>query len=265
MNDDELTTRLEEAGAMGVALDATVRPDPLAQTALAAEAEPADARSSARPIAVPDEVRMLPRITIDLRRAEEIPGAAEGGEADLEVVQVLGQGGMGKVYVAHQHSLARQVALKVPHRGASEAEARALVQEGVIAGQLEHPGIVPVHALGLDVEGRPALVMKLIDGVAWDQLLDDPAHDGWDGWPGSLGDRLSGHLEILARVCDAICPQPRGGPPRSQAPEHPHRSLRRRVRSRLGGRHPQGGRESGRALRDPRLHGAGDGAGSGRG
>lgn len=198
MDDRDITNRLRAAGATELALDVTLRPnqtDPLAATALA---------SDARPISVPGHVRDLPRITIDLRRAEDMPGMVEGAEADLEVVEVLGEGGMGMVYVAHQHSLARQVALKVPHRGSSSAEARALVQEGVIAGQLEHPGIVPVHALGLDGEGRPALVMKLIEGVAWDELLDDPEHPGWEGWPGSPENRRPGHLEVLARVCDAM-------------------------------------------------------------
>jgi len=194
----EVAARLKEAQAAGVGLDVTIRPsrtDQLAATALAKDARP---DASERP-------RALPRITIDRRLAEELPGDAEVvSGADLELVGVLGEGGMGVVYVAEQHSLARQVALKVPRRDATRAEARALVQEGVIAGQLEHPGIVPVHALGLDDEGRPALVMKLIDGVTWSELLEKENHPGWEGWPGTAADRRPGHLEILARVCDAM-------------------------------------------------------------
>lgn len=63
---------------------------------------------------------------------------------------------------------------------------------------------MPVHALGVDEQGRPAMVMKRVDGVAWDALLANPAHAGWEGWPGTPEDRLAGHLEILTQVCNAV-------------------------------------------------------------
>jgi serine/threonine-protein kinase len=81
---------------------------------------------------------------------------------------------------------------------------RALLHEGAITGQLEHPAIVPIHALGVDEGGRPAMVMKRVDGIAWADLLRDPAHPGWEGWQGSPVDRLPGHLEILVQVCNAL-------------------------------------------------------------
>jgi tetratricopeptide (TPR) repeat protein len=63
---------------------------------------------------------------------------------------------------------------------------------------LEHPGIVPVHDLLLDPAGRPMLVMKLVEGRNWLELLA--------GAPGPHKRPLSGeeHLDILLKVCDAV-------------------------------------------------------------
>jgi eukaryotic-like serine/threonine-protein kinase len=152
-----------------------------------------------RPHAQRDTVevqRELPRISVDLRPpgAPVLVGAAA---PDLEVSHLLGQGGMGRVFLARQRSLERDVAIKTGREGASSAELLAILREGVITGRLEHPAIVPVHALGADVDGRPVMVMKRIEGVAWDTLFRDPSHPGWEGWGGDPGDRLAGHLQIL--------------------------------------------------------------------
>lgn len=123
---------------------------------------------------------------------------------DLEVRALIGEGGMGRVLLARQHSLARDVALKTAKPDAGPVVRDAILTEGVITGQLEHPSIVPVHALGVDVNGWPALVMKRIDGVTWDALLADPASPGWEGWDGTPADRLPGHLQLLMSVCNAL-------------------------------------------------------------
>jgi serine/threonine-protein kinase len=143
----------------------------------------------------------LPTISVDLRAAME--GAAPSG-SDLEVLSVLGEGGMGRVLLARQRSLSRDVAVKTALPGASPGTHAALLAEGSIAGSLEHPAIVPVHALGLDAGGLPVLVMKRVEGVTWDGLLADPAHPGWEGWDGDAKDRLPGHLQILLAVCHAL-------------------------------------------------------------
>src|SRR6185295_6663298 len=97
---------------------------------------------------------------------------------------------MGRVLLARQHSLAREVAVKTARDDTNLSAREAILWEGAISGQLEHPSIVPVHALGLDAAGRPALVMKRIEGVSWDALIADPAHPGWEGWEGTHKDRL---------------------------------------------------------------------------
>jgi serine/threonine-protein kinase len=149
----------------------------------------------------------LPRISVDLRGsgAEEDGGAAPQPalRPDLEVLEVLGEGGMGRVFRARQRSLDREVAIKTLRDRAPARYRDALLAEGAITGYLEHPSIIPVHALGVHDDGRPVLVMKRVDGVSWHALLQDPAHPAWEGWGGDPADRLEGHLEILMQVCNA--------------------------------------------------------------
>jgi hypothetical protein len=85
-------------------------------------------------------------------------------EAELELASLLGQGGMGAVWVAFQRSLEREVAVKVPRIGGDPLTTNALLKEARVAGNLEHPHIVPIHVLGVDSDGCPVLVMKRIEG-----------------------------------------------------------------------------------------------------
>jgi eukaryotic-like serine/threonine-protein kinase len=167
---------------------------------------PADATIRANaPSEGPPGPGHLPRLSLDLRGSLAPPGAAPAApEADLELCGILGEGGMGRVFLAKQHSIGREVAVKTVRDDAPPEVRRAILYEGAITGRLEHPAIVPVHALGVDQAGRPAMVMKRIEGVAWNRLLEDPAHPGWEGWQGSPADRLPGHVEILVQVCNAV-------------------------------------------------------------
>jgi serine/threonine-protein kinase len=135
-----------------------------------------------------------------------IPLCDEGAPADTEYVVggVLGEGGMGRVLLVRQRSLGREVAVKVAREEAASASAEALVAEARITGALEHPNIVPVHALGRDADGRPVLVMKRVDGVAWSELLRDAAHPAWRRILGVNDDRSVANLEVLMKVCDAV-------------------------------------------------------------
>lgn len=129
-------------------------------------------------------------------------GAAE--VTDFEVMGVLGEGGMGRVLLARQKSLQRDVALKVLKADANNREViDTLLAEAVITGSIEHPSIVPVHALGRDRDNLPVLVMKRIDGVSWRRLFENPAHSLWPSICVDLRDRLDAHLEILMAVCNA--------------------------------------------------------------
>jgi len=153
--------------------------------------------------------RELPKISVELRGTLSGPAderdtvTGPKGERDLEVIRTLGEGGMGRVFLARQHSLDREVAIKTVRDTASDKERDALLTEGAVVGHLEHPGVVPVHALGVDVDGRPVLVMKRVEGAPWSELLADPDHPAWQYLGGDPGDRQDGHLAILMQVCNA--------------------------------------------------------------
>jgi eukaryotic-like serine/threonine-protein kinase len=148
-------------------------------------------------IAPPELAETLAALT----EAPPSPARREEEPPDLELLGLLGEGGMGRVALARQRSLDREVAVKSVrpdrlHPGTVEA----LLREARIAGSLEHPNIVPVHAL-LGDPGNPLLVMKRVEGVSWRELIAAPEHPAWSGFP---GDRLSRHLEILRQVCNAV-------------------------------------------------------------
>jgi len=179
--------------AVALRTDVTLRPDSGADVTRAPQLA-----AWTRP-----DPRDLPRLALSFTTTDAPAKAlTASGRADLEVHALLGEGGMGKVHAAHQRSLDRDVAIKMVKAGATlESAVAALLREAVVTGRLEHPGIVPVHALGLDERGAPVLVMKRVEGVEWRALLDDPNHPGWAT---RGGDRLVAHVEILMQVCQAV-------------------------------------------------------------
>src|SRR5260370_12589492 len=67
----------------------------------------------------------------------------------------LGQGGFGRVYLAHDNDLDRPVAIKVPNpeRIAHSEDAEAYLNEARILARLDHPNIVPVFDVGHTEDG----------------------------------------------------------------------------------------------------------------
>ncbi len=116
----------------------------------------------------------------------------------LEMGGVLGRGGMATVFEARQVALGRSVAVKVPNGELASPRISAMLAEAVVTGQLEHPGIVPVHTLEIDDDGRPRLVLKRIEGQSWADLLSrqNPAQ--------RTDAELAEHLRILLRVSEAL-------------------------------------------------------------
>ena len=83
------------------------------------------------------------------------------------------KGGMGMVHIATDQFLKREVALKelFKESTADESIVHRFIVEAEITAQLEHPGIVPVHALGLDLHGHPYYTMKLIRGQTFQEAI----------------------------------------------------------------------------------------------
>jgi serine/threonine-protein kinase len=92
--------------------------------------------------------------------------------AGCRIESMLGQGGMGSVYLAWQTVLERRVALKVIRAELAEDPAvRArFMQEARLAAALEHPNVVAIYAVA-EEHRQPLLVMRYIDGIDLARLL----------------------------------------------------------------------------------------------
>jgi serine/threonine protein kinase len=105
---------------------------------------------------------------------ETIPDADLPEIPGFEVHREIARGAMGRVLVAHDLTLDREVALKIMLSGHEATEAKLrFIRESKITAKLPHPGIPPVHSLGTLADGRPYLAMKLIRGETFAHLLRD--------------------------------------------------------------------------------------------
>ena len=84
------------------------------------------------------------------------------------------EGGLGRVYVARDEELGREVALKEirPDKVAEADLRRRFVLEAEINGGLEHPGIVPVYSLGTFNDGRPFYAMRFVEGNSLKEAIE---------------------------------------------------------------------------------------------
>jgi serine/threonine protein kinase len=127
-----------------------------------------------------------------IRRLQMIGEVPDLSHTKYELVEPLGHGGMGSVYVARDRALDRLVALKVVGTYAVSAEATdRLVREAKVLARLEHPGIVPVHDVGALPDGRAFYTMKLVRGRRLDAYVGDET-------------TAAERLRILERLCDAV-------------------------------------------------------------
>ncbi len=95
----------------------------------------------------------------------------------FRVQQLLGEGGMGSVFVAHDRGLGRVVALKLLREGL-ENDQRALrrfILEAQIGAQLEHPNIVPLYSFERSESGLPAIAMQLLEGMTMGDYIEAAA------------------------------------------------------------------------------------------
>jgi serine/threonine-protein kinase len=102
--------------------------------------------------------------------------------ARLQLLGEITQGGMGAILKGRDVDIGRDLAVKVlliNHKEKPEL-IRRFLEEAQITGQLQHPGIPPVHELGTLPDGRPFFTMKLVKGRTLASLLSErpgPSHD----------------------------------------------------------------------------------------
>ena len=159
------------------------------------------------------------------------PPSADVAAGRYELLDEIAEGGMGAVLRAFDRTLGREVAVKVlqDRYPAGSVIARRFIDEARISGQLQHPGIPPVHDLGTLPDGRPFLAMKLIKGRTLESLLRDRQ--------GPAADR-GRFVAVFEAVCQAVAYRSR--PPcdssRPQAVERDGGGLRRSAAHGLGPR-----------------------------
>ena len=112
------------------------------------------------------------------------------------IVRLIGEGGMGSVYLAEQDNPHRVVALKVIKSGYVNVEfLRRFEREGEVLGRLHHPGIAQIYETGTADSGsgpQPYFAMEYIEGCS---LLEFVSRRHLN---------LKERLELIAKICDAV-------------------------------------------------------------
>ena len=112
----------------------------------------------------------------------------------LEILELLGRGGMGAVYKARQPAIDRIVALKIlpPGIGQDPAFAERFTREARALAKLNHPGIVTLYEFGHTPDGLYYFLMEFVDGVNLRQLHGEQARAAREA------------LAIVPQICDAL-------------------------------------------------------------
>src|SRR5260221_1466427 len=92
------------------------------------------------------------------------PASATDFDARFQTRFELARGGMGRVLVAQDVLLHREVAVKELLRNQSVDAIRRFEREALLTARLQHPGIVSVYEFGRRVSGEPVLVMRRVGG-----------------------------------------------------------------------------------------------------
>lgn len=126
-----------------------------------------------------------------------------------ELKQEIARGGMGAIMEVWDSELRRTLAMKVVLGGkaapgssqsseeVAERRLSRFLEEAQITGQLDHPGIVPVHDIGIDESARVYFTMQLIDGHDLRKVFEMARMEkgGWN--PARV-------ISVFVRVCEAM-------------------------------------------------------------
>jgi serine/threonine protein kinase/tetratricopeptide (TPR) repeat protein len=190
--------------------------------------EYADLLASGEAVALDEFLKDTPaEVAVVVRRELRTLSSFELGDdgarklqfTDFKIERLLGEGGMGRVYLATQVSLGRKVALKVlpPGLGADFKHVARFYREGQAQGRLRHPGIVAAYTMG-EEGGTPYIAMELAEGRTLSDVLkaveaEAPGRGRWsDRTPFRSFASLSKLFESLG-VKSLWTPREPGAPP----------------------------------------------------
>ncbi len=143
-------------------------------------------KAAERNVDQPNQTLVIkPRVMREVEALSSVP-------ADYELLEVLGEGGMGVVYAARQTSIDRTVALKMlkPNMAGNRTQRDKFLSEAVVTGDLNHPNIVPMYDLGANDSGALFYAMKCVEGISWSRVIHRrTVHE---------------NLDILLKVADAV-------------------------------------------------------------
>ncbi|MBC7968360.1 MAG: serine/threonine protein kinase, partial [Fuerstia sp.] len=122
------------------------------------------------------------------------------------VEQEIDRGGMGVVLKVRDEHLGRTLALKVirgqergsrSHATVNDEMSARFIREAQVTGRLDHPGVVPIHELATDKDGRMYFTMKYVQGQTLSKVIPElrVASSLWS---------LNRVLEVLIRVCETL-------------------------------------------------------------
>ena len=148
-----------------------------------------------------DDTALAPENGDEAALFESLPVKPRGDR--YKFIRSIGFGGMKVVLLVEDRDTGREVAMALmpDFRERPRRDLERFVSEARITARLEHPGIVPVHDIGIDASGSPYFTMKYLRGILLDKVIKrlraaDPAT--------VARYTLFRRLQIFVRVCNAV-------------------------------------------------------------
>jgi non-specific serine/threonine protein kinase/serine/threonine-protein kinase len=141
-----------------------------------------------------DQTMAMPADGSDAAAVRQPADAAPERVGPYRLIEPIGVGGMGEVYLAEQEEpIRRKVALKIVKHGMDTREFVARFEsERQALAMMDHPCIAKVFDAGASERGRPYFVMEFVEGVPVTEYCDDHRLD------------LKARLELFVRICEGV-------------------------------------------------------------
>ncbi len=122
---------------------------------------------------------------------------------NFKIEGIIGEGGVGRVYLANDRIIGRRVAIKeiLDYSPENNSELiNSFIHEAKITGKLEHPGIIPIYKIGNSPPNGPYYVMKYIKGITMEDQFRSYSKNSDDS---NFKQRIK-LLDPLIDVCEAL-------------------------------------------------------------